>query len=222
MRRLLSYVRRAVDDYHMIPEGARVAVGISGGKDSLLLLTALKGLSRFHPSGFSLVGITVDMGFPGMDFAPVRAFCEAEEIPYDIVETRIGDVVFDVREETNPCSLCAKMRRGALHDRAKALGCSHVALGHHRDDAVETFLMSLIFEGRMHCYRPVTWLSRREVTVIRPLLYLPESEAEALARALRLPVVASTCPMDGKSRREEVKQLLETLSERFPDIEGNI
>ncbi len=158
--RFTSYVRRCVDDYHMIDPGDRVAVGVSGGKDSLALLAALRHLRRFHPSGFELEAITIDMGFPDMDFTPVAAFCDTLGVPYSIIKTDIREIVFDVRKEENPCSLCSKMRRGALNDAAIARGCGKLALGHHFDDAVETFLMSLVFEGRIGAFKPVTFMSR--------------------------------------------------------------
>ncbi|MBR6052966.1 MAG: tRNA 2-thiocytidine(32) synthetase TtcA, partial [Clostridia bacterium] len=156
MQRILSFVRRAVDDYGMIRPGDKIAVGISGGKDSLTLLAALSALRRFYPARFDLVGITVDMGFDGVDLSPIEEFCRALDVPFFVEKTEIAKVIFDIRKESNPCSLCAKMRRGALHSRAKAEGCNKIALGHHFDDAVETFLLNLFHEGRLGCFSPVT------------------------------------------------------------------
>jgi tRNA(Ile)-lysidine synthase TilS/MesJ len=211
MKRILSYTRRAVDDYEMIHEGDKIAVGISAGKDSLTLLHALAGLRRFYPKRFELVAITVDMGFEGMDFTPIRELCERLDVPYIIAETEISRIIFDVRKEKNPCSLCAKMRRGALHNAAKEAGCNVVALGHHFDDVVETFMLNLFYEGRIGCFQPVTYLSRKDITVIRPMIYMPEKDIRYFANRVSLPVVKSTCPADGNTERESMKQLLHTL-----------
>ena len=210
-KHLLSYVRRAVDDYNMIEEGDRIAVGISGGKDSLTLLAALAGLKIFYPKKFELVAISEDMGFEGSDWSAVSAFCEKLGVEYHIEKTDISKIVFDIRKESSPCSLCAKMRRGALNGSAKKFGCNKVALGHHYDDAVETFMLNLFFEGRIGCFRPVTYLSRMDVTVIRPMIYMPEKDVRAYASAAELPVVKSLCPADGNTQREEMKELLQTL-----------
>ncbi len=222
MKHMLSYVRRAVDDYKMIADGDRIAVGISGGKDSLVLLAALAGLRRFYPKRFELVAITVDIGLPGMDFSPIKAWCDSLNVPYVTVKTEIANVIFDIRQESNPCSLCAKMRRGALHAEAVAQGCNKVALGHHKDDAVETFMMNLAFEGRIGCFSPVTYLSNRRITLIRPLLYAEEGDVASLARRLQLPVVTSTCPEDHASERDRMKQLLRTLEQSYPHLRERI
>lgn len=212
MKRMLSYTRRGVDDYNMIEEGDKIAVGISGGKDSLALLCSLAYLRRFYPKKFELIAITIDMGFEGgMDFTPVRELCEKLDVPYHIIPTEISKIIFDVRKETNPCSLCAKMRRGALHNAAKELGCNSVALGHHFDDVVETFMLNLFFEGRLGCFSPVTYLSRVGVKLIRPLLYMPEKDVVEFAKKNELPVVESKCPADKNTEREEMKALLRTL-----------
>ena len=215
-------VRRAVDDYDMIREGDRVAVGVSGGKDSLLLLLALRHLQSFYPRHFDLEAITIELGFEGMDFAPVAALCKELDVPYTCIKTDIKEIVFDVRQEDNPCSLCAKMRRGALNDAIRARGISKLALGHHFDDAVETFLLSLLFEGRISCFRPVTYLDRSGVTQIRPLIYAGEQKIANLAAELQLPVVENPCPQDKGSKRYEVKQLLKTMSAEYPDMKSKI
>ena len=211
LKRVLSYTRRAVDDYNMIEEGDRIAVGISGGKDSLTLLCALADLRRFYPKKFEIVAITIDMGFEGTDFSPVTELCQKIDVEYHIVPTQISTVIFDVRKESNPCSLCAKMRRGALHAAAKEHGCNRVALGHHFDDVVETFMMNLFFEGRLGCFQPVTYLSRRDLYLIRPMIYMPEKDVRYFASKAELPVVTSLCPADGNTEREEMKKLLATL-----------
>ena len=211
-------VRRAVDDYEMIQAGDKVAVGVSGGKDSMLLLLALNHLKKYYPRHFELEAVTIELGFEGMDFTPVKELCESLEIPYTCVKTDIKEIVFDVRKEDNPCSLCAKMRRGALNDAAVTAGCNKVALGHHREDAIETLLMSLLFEGRLHTFHPNTYLSRRNVTVIRPMVYVPEKHVIHMARTLNLPVVKNPCPADGNSKREEIKALIASLCKTYPHL----
>ncbi len=211
IKRVLSFVRRGVDDYHMIAEGDRIAVGVSAGKDSLTLLCALAELKRFYPKPFELCAVTVDMGFEGCDFSGIRALCEELGVPYHIIPTEISKIIFDVRKEKNPCSLCAKMRRGALYRGAKELGCNKVALGHHFDDVVETFMLNLFYEGRIGCFQPVTYLSNTDITMIRPMIYMPEKDVRYFASKVSLPVVKSPCPADGNTQREEMKQLLARL-----------
>lgn len=217
-RRILSYVRRAADDYEMIREGDRIAVGVSAGKDSLALLCALAEMRRFYPKKYELVAITVDMGFAGADFSAIAALCERLDVPYRVVKTEISTVIFDVRKEKNPCSLCAKMRRGALHNAAKEMGCNAVALGHHFDDVVDTFLLNLFFEGRIGCFQPVTYLSRTELRLIRPLIYMPEKDVRYFAGKERLPVIKSPCPADGNTERAEVKKLLSELERKYKGL----
>ncbi len=215
-------VRRCVDDYGMIAPGDRIAVGISGGKDSLVLLASLAYLRRYYPAPFELEGITIDTGFPGMDFSGVEKLCAELGVRYTLIPTDIREIVFDARQEENPCSLCSKMRRGALNTAMKEHGCNKLALGHHFDDAVETFMMSLVFEGRLSNFKPVTYMSRADVTQIRPLLYIGEQRSANLARQLELPVVKSTCPMDHTSKRQEIKDLLTSLSQQYPDLRSKV
>ncbi len=215
-------VRKAVDDYHMISAGDRIAVGISGGKDSMLLLAALNHLKSYYPQPFSLEAITIELGFDSMDYTPIREYCAAQEIPYTCIKSDIREIVFDVRKEDNPCSLCAKMRRGAINDAITARGIHKLALGHHFDDAVETFMMSLLFEGRLSCFRPVTYLDRSGVTQIRPLIYAGEQKIANLVEELALPVVENSCPMDKTSKRHEIKLLLSQMSSSYPDMKSKI
>ena len=222
MQKMLSYVRRAVDHYHMIEEGDRIAVGVSGGKDSLTLLTALAELRRFYPNHYEVAAITLEMGYEEMDFEPVAELCRRLDVEYLRVPTQIKQIVFDIRKEENPCSLCAKLRRGALHEAALAAGCAKVALGHHFDDVVETYMLSLFYEGRISCFKPVTYLDRRGVTLIRPLLYVPEYYVRSFARRHSLPVVHNPCPADGNTKREEVKTLLRDLEKQFPGVREHI
>ncbi len=215
-------VRRAVDDYDMIQEGDKVAVGVSGGKDSMLLLLALNHLKSFYPRPFELSAVTIELGFEGMDFTPVKDMCAQLNIPYACLRTDIKEIVFDVRKEDNPCSLCAKMRRGALNDYLRENGIGKLALGHHFDDAVETFMMSLLFEGRISCFRPVTYLDRSGITQIRPLIYCGEQKIANLAAQLNVPVVENPCPQDKASKRWEIKQMLKTMSADYPDMKSKI
>ena len=215
-------VRRAVDDYGMIEAGDRVAVGVSGGKDSMLLLRALRHLQTYYPKPFELEAVTIELGFEGMDFTPVAGMCRELGIPYTCLRTDIKEVVFDVRQESNPCSLCAKMRRGALNGLIRERGISKLALGHHFDDAVETFMMSLLFEGRLSCFRPVTFLDRSGVTQIRPLVYAGEQKIAKVAAALELPIVENPCPQDKASKRHEIKTLLAGMAAEYPDMKSKI
>ena len=215
-------VRKAVDDYSMIAPGDRVAVGVSGGKDSMMLLLALNHLKSYYPAHFDLEAITIELGFDGMDFTPVAKMCDELGIPYTCLKTDIKEIVFDVRKEDNPCSLCAKMRRGALNDAIRERGISKLALGHHFDDAVETYMMSLLFEGRISCFRPVTYLDRSGVTQIRPLIYCGEQKISNVAAALEIPVVENPCPQDKASKRKEIKDLLAAMSKDYPDMKTKI
>ena len=222
MKRMLSFVRRAVDDYNMITDGDRIAVGVSGGKDSLTLLEVLAELRRFYPKQFEIVAITVDMGFSGMDYTEIKEFCRRIKVEYSIVKTDIAKIIFDVRKEKNPCSLCAKMRRGSLHAEAVALGCNKVALGHHFDDAVETFMMNLFFEGRLGCFSPVSYLSNRQITLIRPMLYATEKDVVYFSNKRSLPIVTSLCPEDHATERENMKNLLSSLEKENKGIKHRI
>lgn len=208
MKRLLSFVRRAVDDYSMIEENDKIAVGLSGGKDSLTLLETLAAMRRFYPKKYDVVAITVDMGFPDADFSALRDFCEKIDVKFIIAKTDIAKIIFDVRRESNPCSLCAKMRRGALHLAAVEEGCNKVALGHHFDDVVETFMLNLFFEGRLGCFSPVTYLSNRKITVIRPLIYAEERDVSYFAKKRALPISKNPCPEDHNTEREKMKTRL--------------
>ncbi len=215
-------VRRCAADYRMIEEGDKIAVGVSGGKDSLALLTALAELRSYYPQRFELTAVTLDMGFPGMDFTPVEKLCRELDVPFILRKTQIAPLIFDVRQEKNPCALCAKMRRGALCDTVTDLGVRKLALGHHLDDAIETFLLSLLYEGRLGCFEPVTYMSRSGVTQIRPMVYCREHDVTGFVRKNKLPVVKSTCPMDGVSRREDVKRLIRELSKTYPDLQTKL
>ena len=222
LQQLLSYVRRAIDDYHMIEEGDKIAVGISGGKDSLTLLYALNGLKRFYPKKFEICAITIDLGFDNLNLEKIVEMCEELNVEYKIVKTDIGKIVFKDRKEDNPCSLCAKMRKGALNEAIKEMGCNKVAYAHHKDDVVETMLLSLIFEGRFHTFSPVTYLDRMEVTVIRPLIYVDEADVIGFVHKNNLPVVKSPCPADGYTKREYAGELLKQLNQENPGVKSRM
>ena len=224
MQRILGLSRKAIQMYDMIADGDRIAVGVSGGKDSLILLQSLALLRRFIGIDYELVAISIDMGHENVrtDFSAIGKMCDALEVPYVVKPTEIGPIVFDMRQEKNPCSLCARMRRGSLHDAAKANGCNKLALGHHKDDAVETFLMSLLFEGRISCFQPVTYLDRTQVVQIRPMLYLPEQTVAHFAQKMDLPVVHNTCPADKQTKRQEIKELVYQLSAVYPDLKTRV
>ena len=222
MQRMMGLMRRCADDYRMIEPNDKIAVGVSGGKDSLTLLALLAEMRKYYPQPYDLTAITIDMGLAGMDFSPISEFCAKLNVPYQIVKTQIGPIIFDYRKEKNPCSMCAKMRRGALNKALLDQGFSKVALGHHYDDAVETFLMSLIFEGRLSCFQPVTYLDRTGVTQIRPMLYLTEGMVRRFAEEQMLPVVHNPCPADKNTKREEIKQLIVRLQKTYPDLKERV
>ncbi len=211
MRRLLSLTRKAVQEYDLIQDGDRVCVGLSGGKDSMTLLAVLVALQRFYPKKFELRAVHVSLGFENMDLAPMRDFCAGLSVPLEIADAQIAKIVFDIRKEQNPCALCANLRRGAVNDYAGRMGCNVVALAHHRDDIIETALMSLFFEGRFYCFEPKTWLDRAGVRVIRPFLYLEEKEIKKYQALAAVPVVHNPCPMDRESQRAKVKALIAQL-----------
>ena len=218
LQQVLSVVRKAIDDYHMIEEGDKIAVGISGGKDSLTLLYALNGLKRFYPKKFVILAITVDLGFKNLNLEKIQSLCDELQVEYIVQKTDIAKIIFDDRKETNPCSLCAKMRKGALNDAIKTAGCNKIAYAHHKDDVIETMLMSLIFEGRIHTFSPVTYLDRMDLTVIRPLMYMNEADVIGFVNKYEVPVVKSPCPADGHTKREYIKQLLRQLNLENPGV----
>ena len=222
MKRLLSFVRRAADDYAMIEDGDRICVGVSGGKDSLALLEVLAEMRRFYPKKYEVFAVTIDMGFEGSDFSEIAEFCKRINVEHKVVKTEIAKIIFDVRKESNPCSLCAKMRRGSLHAAAQEFSCNKVALGHHYNDAVETFMMNLFFEGRLGCFSPVTYLSNRDITLIRPLIYAQEKDILYFMRKRTLPVMKSLCPEDRNTERENMKQLLTELEKNNKGLQHRI
>ena len=218
----MGCIRRADERYNMIREGDKICVGVSGGKDSLLLLYGLKLYQRFCYRHFDVCGVMLDLGLTNQDLAPVEEFARSIDVPFDIIKTDIGDVVFNIRKESHPCALCAKLRRGALNDAAKERGCNLVALGHNRDDVIETFFMSLLYESRLNTFGPVTYLGRKDVTVIRPMVFLPEKQALSIATRLELPIRKPNCPAAGHTKREEMKQVMRFFTGLIPDAEERI
>ena len=221
LQKLYSYTRQAINDFNMIQDGDKIAIGVSGGKDSLVLLVLLAGLRKYFNKSFELEAITIDMGL-GMDYSGIQALCDQWEVPYTIIKTEIAQIIFDYRKEKNPCSMCSKMRRGALNQAILDKGFNKLALGHHYDDAVETFVMSLLFEGRISCFQPVTNLDRTGVIQIRPMLYIHEKTVDNFARRMELPVLENRCPVDKHTKREEVKQRVYDLSQMYPDLKERI
>lgn len=216
LQQLYSPVRRAIDDYQMIQEGDRIAIGISGGKDSLALLYALAGLRRFYPKKFELIAVSVDLGYEGFDLSPIQTLCEELQVEYHIIHTQIARIIFEERQETSPCALCAKMRKGALNEAVRQFGCNKVAYAHHLDDLVETMFLSMIYEGRFYSFSPVTFLDKTEITVIRPLMYVLEADVIGFQNKYNLPVVKNPCPVDGITKREYVKQLVRQINIENP------
>lgn len=210
MQKILGYMRRAIQEYDLIHDGDRICVGVSGGKDSLVMLNGLVLLRRFIGIDYELVAVTLDPGFGGVegDYSPVTEYCNQNNVEYHVIRTQIGEIIFDVRKEPNPCSLCARMRRGALHDAAIEFGCNKVALGHNYDDAVETFVMNLFTEGRIGCFSPISYLSRKNLHMIRPLVLAPEREVKKAAMKCDLNIVKSKCPADGLTNRQRTKEFL--------------
>lgn len=217
LQQLYSYTRKAVDDYHMIEDGDKIAIGISGGKDSLTLLYALAGLRRFYPKKFELCAISVNLGFD-TDYEPIRKLCEELDVPFTVVETEIAKIIFEERKEGSPCSLCAKMRKGALNEKAKELGCNKIAYAHHKDDVIETMMMSLIYEGRFYTFAPVTEWDRMGLYLIRPLIYVNECDIVGFKNKYNLPTFKNPCEADGNTTREYATDLIKSIDQKAPGI----
>ena len=224
MQKILGYIRRACQEFDLIEDGDRIAVGVSGGKDSLVLLAGLAGMRRFYEKKYELVAITLDPRFGGVetDYSPVARLCEQLDVEFHLLKTDIGEIVFDIRKEPNPCSLCAKMRRGALHDAAKSFGCNKIALGHNNDDAIETFMMNLFQEGRIGCFAPISYLSRKDITMIRPLVFAPEYAVISCAKRNGFEIVKSKCPADKTTTRQTTKEFLAELERNNKGIKQRI
>lgn len=222
LQKLYSYTRKAIDDFQMIKENDSIAVGISGGKDSLTLLYALAGLRRFYPVHYSLTAITVDLGYPDFDLTEIKALCQKLDVPCHIIPTQIGAIIKEQNKKNSPCSLCAKLRKGALNQAVIELGCNKVAYAHHKDDIIETMLLSLMFEGRFYAFPPVTHLDRSNLDVIRPLMYVPEVDVIGFKNHYNLPIVKNPCAFDGKTQRQYAKDLLQQLNKDHPGVKNRL
>lgn len=222
MQRILSYMRKAIDEYNMIEEGDKIAVALSGGKDSTTMLMGLKNLQRFYPKKFEIMGITINPGFEGFDTSNLKKLCESLEIKYIEVESHAKEIIFDIRKEKNPCSLCANLRRGILNSTAKEYGCNKIALGHNEDDVMETFLLNLLYAGSINTFAPVSYMDRSEMTLIRPLIYAPEKYIRSFVRKNNIEIMPKVCPMDGNSKREDMKKLIQEFKQEIPTIRANL
>ncbi len=222
LQKLMSLARQAIDDYNMIEDGDRIAVGVSGGKDSLTLLMTLNGLRRFYPNRFDIDAISVDLGFGNIDFSKIKTFCNEIDVPYTVVQTGISDIIFDIKKENNPCSLCAKLRKGAFNTVAHEHGCNKTAFGHHKDDVVNTMLLSLIYEGRFYSFAPVTELYRTGLTLIRPLIYVNEADIKGYCNKNNIPVLKNPCPADGETKRQYVKDLATQINRDNPGVKDRM
>lgn len=222
LQQLLSLSRKAIEEYSMIDDGDKIAIGISGGKDSLALLYALSNLRQFYPKHFDIEAITVSTGIDGMDFTEVAKLCKELDVNYTIVNTQIYEIVFNARKESNPCSLCAKMRKGAFNNQAIELGCNKIAYAHHKDDLIESLMMSLIYEGRIHTFSPVTYLEKSNLTLIRPLIYINEADIIGFKNKYNLPVVKNLCPADGFTKREYASNLIKEINHESPGAKNRM
>ena len=220
MQKLLSKTRQAINDFNMINDNDKIAVGLSGGKDSVTLLHILKNYQKFSPQKFELIAITLNPG--GVDNGPLHELCKKLDVPFYEIQTDIAKIVFDIRKEKNPCSLCAKLRRGALNDVAMKLGCTKVALGHHKDDAVETFVMAMFYEGRVNCFSPKSYMEKYNLSIIRPMVYIDEYMIKKTVKDNGYPIIKNPCIADGHTKRQEVKELIKNLQGTFPNLKEKL
>lgn len=222
LQKLLGYIRKAIEDYNMIEEGDKIAIGLSGGKDSIALTVALKSLQRFYPKKFELEVITVSLGFENLDFSSMKELCNKLGLNYTIEHTSIGQIVFDERKEKNPCSLCSKLRKGALNNAAKKLNCNKVALGHNKDDVIQTFLLSLFYEGRINTFSPISFLDKKQIYLIRPLIYARDKDIKSFVKKDNIKIVNNPCPANGNTKREDIKNLIYKLEKDYDDLDNKI
>ncbi len=222
MQRMLSYMRKAIENYNMIEDGDKIAVGLSGGKDSITLLMGLKALQRFYPKKFEIIAISVNPGFDFFDSAFLKNTCDKIGVKYVEEKSHIKEIVFDIRKEKNPCSLCANLRRGILNSSAIAYNCNKIALGHNEDDVLETFFLNLLYAGNLSTFAPTSYMDRSKITLIRPMIYIPEKEVRKFIKRQALEVMPKVCPMDGVSKREAIKDLIVKLVKDIPTVRANV
>ncbi len=222
MQKILGYMRKAIDDYNMIDAGDKIAVALSGGKDSISMLMGFKALQRFYPKNFSIIAVSVNPGFEFFDSEFLKNICKNIDVPFFEEESHIKEIVFDIRKEKNPCSLCANLRRGIINSVAIREGCNKIALGHNEDDVLETFMLNLLYAGSISTFAPVSYMDRSKITLIRPLIYAPEREIKKFIKRNNISVMDKTCPMDGVSKREDIKNMIRDLQVDIPHIRANL
>lgn len=222
MQKILGYMRKAIDEYNMIEDGDKIAVALSGGKDSTTMLMGLKNLQRFYPKKFEIIGITINPGFEFFDSSIMKKVCDALEIPFFEEYSHTKEIVFDIRNEKNPCSLCANLRRGILNSVAIREGCNKIALGHNEDDVLETFFLNLLYAGSINTFAPVSYMDRSKMTLIRPLIYAPEKYIRNFVKRNNIDIMKKCCPMDGVSKREDMKNLIQSFQKDIPTIRANL
>lgn len=222
MQKILSHMRKAIEEYNMIEEGDKIAICLSGGKDSITMLYAFKALQRFYPKKFEFIAISIDPGFKFFDTTLLQSICQDVDVPLFIEQSHTQEIVFEIRKEKNPCSLCANLRRGIINSVAIREGCNKIALGHNQDDVLETFLLNLFYTGNIGTFSPVSYMDRSKITLIRPLIYTPEKETKRFIKKNNLTVMPKACPMDGTSKREDMKQMIFSLTKSIPMIRANL
>ena len=222
MQKILGYMRKAIDNYNMIEEGDKIAVALSGGKDSVTMLMGLKNLQRFYPKKFDIIAVTINPGFEGFDTDLLKNICKNIDVPLVIEDGHMKEIVFDIRQEKNPCSLCANIRRGMLNSIALREGCNKIAVGHNEDDVLETFIMNLFYAGSINTFAPISYMDRSKMTLIRPLIYAPEKYIRNFVKKNNITIMPKACPMDGISKREDIKTLLKNLQKDIPNIRANL
>lgn len=222
MQKILGYMRKAIDNYEMIQDGDKIAVALSGGKDSITMLMAFKNLQRFYPKKFDIIAVTINPGFANFDVAFLENLCKNLEVPFIVEDGHMQEIVFDIRNEKNPCSLCANIRRGMLNSIAIREGCNKIAVGHNEDDVLETFLMNLFYAGSINTFAPMSYMDRSKITLIRPLIYAPEKDIKSFVKRNNIQVMPKACPMDGYSKREDMKQFLFNMQKDIPHIRANL
>ena len=222
MQKILGYMRKAIDNYNMIEDGDKIAVALSGGKDSISMLMGFKNLQRFYPKKFDIVAVTINPGFAGFDVDLLQKLCDDLDVPFIVEDGHMQEIVFDIRNEKNPCSLCANIRRGMLNSIAIREGCNKIAVGHNEDDVLETFLMNLFYAGSINTFAPISYMDRSKITLIRPLIYAPEKYIRSFIKRNNIPVMPKACPMDGYSKREDMKNFIFNMQKEIPSVRANI